>query len=146
MLTNFIKSLLVFTLTGWIHDQACYIVLLHTTPPGKAVHWTDAIVTTPFFIAQPFALAVEAAIISVWRGWKAKHHPSWREPNSGVVAPAWLVFVERLVGFIWTWWWLGWTAGWFIEAVTKVGLYRRGGDQQEWPSFFGGVLWGKWWH
>lgn len=34
MLTNLVKSFLVFALSGYIHDQACYLALLHTSPPG----------------------------------------------------------------------------------------------------------------
>jgi len=146
MLANLLKSLIVFTMTAGIHEQACFILLLHTNPAGKTVHWTDAIVTTPFFVLQPFALAFEAAVKSAWRGWKIKHHSNWRKSNTKHAEPAWLVFLERLVGFVWTWWWIGWSAGWFVRAVTRIGLFRRGGDQAPLPSFFGGVLWGKWRH
>ena len=145
MFTNFIKSIIVFALSGYIHDQGAYILLLHTHAPGKVIHWTDAIVFTPFFIVQPFGLAFEAAIKFVWRSWKARNFPGWIDIRLPDTQPSWLVFMERLIGFIWTWWWLGWTAGWFIQAAADIGLYTRLPNEKVWPSPFGGIFWGKWW-
>ncbi|ORY34899.1 hypothetical protein BCR39DRAFT_515473 [Naematelia encephala] len=149
LLSNFIKSLIVFALTAWIHDLSNYVVLLHqadlagTSTNKVKVNWRDAMVTTPFFMIQPFGLAVEALVKSHWRGWKAKHHPSWRKAE-----PAWLVFIERSLGFIWTWTWLGWTAGWFVQGLTGIGIYLRdgGATQPEMFSLLGGLLYGRWKH
>jgi hypothetical protein len=145
MLANFVKSLIVFTLCGWMHDQASYALLHRNAPAGSSVHWTQAVGTIPFFVAQPFALAVEAFIRKQWRNWKARRYGVPAAGEKGAV-PDWLVFAERLVGFVCTWWWLGWTARWFVVGLTRAGLYRRGHGQVEMPSLAGGLVWGRWKH
>lgn len=139
-LSNLIKSVCVFALTGWIHDYPLYFLMHHTMPRGSW-SWTDAIQTTPFFVSQPFGIALESAVKSTWRGWKGKNRPEWREKE-----PDSVVFCERLIGFVWTWTWLGWTAGWFVDGLVRLGYYRRGDGQQVFPSLLGGLIWGVWWH
>lgn len=140
---NLIKSLCVFGLTGWIHDHGAYFLLTHTRSRQGDLdwRWTDAVVTAPFFLIQPVGLVLEAKIKSAWRGWKMRNRPLWR-----LEQPVSVVFLERLVGFIWTWTWLGWTAGWFIDGLVRIGYYRRGDGQELFPSLFGGLLWGVWKH
>jgi len=152
MLSNFIKSLLVFTLTGWLHDTACIILLLRTVPSRPDLQWRDAMVTTPFFLYQPFGLALEAAVQSTWRGWKAKRHPAWRRVKpvreKGIDAePDWLRLLEKGVGLVWTWVWLGWTARYWVEGLCQVGVFRRGdAGPTNFPSVVGGLVWGRWMH
>jgi len=143
VLGNLIKSLIVFTLTAAEHDWCCFILLQHTAPPGKPVRLTDAIVTAPFFMIQPFGLAIEAIVKARWRGRKSRYRNSLeeRKPESAL-----LVYVEKLVGFVWTWSWLFWTAGWFLDAIVHIGLFRRGEGQPVFASLFGGVIWGIWRH
>jgi hypothetical protein len=138
-LTNLVKSFCVFALTGCIHDWASYFLLYHTNPAigVQTWKWTDGLVTMPFFVIQPLGLTIEAAVKARWRGWKRARHADWKAGE-----PAWLVLLERVLGLIWTWTWLGWTAGWFIQGLAKIGYYRRGGSQQEFPSLFGWLIWG----
>ena len=176
VLSNLIKSLIVFTLTGLIHDQSVYWMYKWYTFPGSPwlietpqnskgkwindeLKWTDAMVTTPFFVIQPLALAVEAIVKRQWRAWKLRRHPQWllnsnkRRLDSGsnartaaqvndgadAVEPAWLVFVERLIGFVWTWVWLGWSARWFVTGFASIGHVQA--DQESVRSMeFGGKM------
>lgn len=142
-LTNLIKSLCVFTLTGLIHDYGFYFLMYFTNPHthGKTWAWSDALVTTPFFVIQPLGLAVEAAVKKTWRGWKQKNRPEWEagEPEA-------LVLCERIIGFIWTWTFLGWTARWFVDGVARTGLYKRDDNQGKLPTLFGGLVYGVWKH
>ncbi|GFZ50076.1 hypothetical protein JCM24511_07829 [Saitozyma sp. JCM 24511] len=136
MLSNFIKSLIVFALCGWMHDQASYALLHRIASPGDKVNWVDALGTIPFFVAQPFAIAVETFIKRQWRKVKSRQYPGG--------TPDWLVFWERLVGFAATWWWLGWSARWFVVGLTRAGVWRMGEDELPSWTLFGGLIWGKW--
>ena len=144
MLSNLIKSLCVFALSGAIHDFGTVIITTYTSPSLSLAKMrvSDMLVTTPFFISQPFALAVEAATKTTWRRWKGRHYPQW---NQGQQEPEWLVFVERLVGFVWTWTWVGWTAGWYVGGLPRAGVFLRQ-DQPIYPSLFGGLIYGRWYH
>lgn len=144
-MTNLIKSICVFTLTGLIHDYGYYFLQFHVhandTSFWKTRHWTDAISSTKFFVSQPFGIAVEAVVKKAWRRWKARSHPEWRAQE-----PDWLIFAERLIGFVWTWTFLGWTAGWYVEGIARDGYYRRDETQKLFPSLMGGLMYGKWHH
>lgn len=144
-LTNLIKSVCVFALTGVIHDYGYYFTLFHLyakTPSfWDTWHWTSTISSTKFFICQPFGIALEAVVKKAWRGWKRRTHPGWQ-----LEEPARLVFAERLVGFVWTWTFLGWTAGWYVDGVARDGYYRRDETQKLFPSLMGGLMYGKWHH
>ena len=140
MASNFTKSLIVFGLSGLIHDLGIVALNMSWKPDFT---WRDCLVLTPFFAIQPVGLALEAALKSLYRGWKLK----WQGQSPGP-QPAWLTFFERLVGFIWTWTWLGWTAGWWVEGLCQAGMYRRGPERinQRFPSLVGGLVWDAWWH
>jgi hypothetical protein len=96
-----------------------------------------------FFILQPFALGAETFFKKKWRHTKAKIHPSWAK---GGKEPAWLVTAERIIGFVWTWWWLGYTARYFVVGLTKSGMYLRKEGQPVHFSPIGGIFYGKWYH
>jgi hypothetical protein len=119
-----------------MHDQASYALLHRIASPGDKVNWVDALGTIPFFVAQPFAIAVETSIKRQWRKIKSRQYPGG--------APDWLVFGERLVGFAATWWWLGWSARWFVVGLTRAGVWRMGQDELPSWTLFGGLIWGKW--
>jgi hypothetical protein len=72
MLSNFIKSLIVFTLTGLHHDIPAYFLQLHTAPAGKSITLAQAFSATSFFILQPLAIAGEALGRRNWRSWKGR--------------------------------------------------------------------------
>lgn len=140
---NLIKSLLVFTLCGLIHDCGAYSLLLLNTPVGAPIPASrNALVLTPFFVVQPFALAFEALLKAKYRKWKSGVYPRWRVDGY----PKRLVVIERVIGFTLTWVWLGWSAGWFVEGLTKSGFFSRDEGKPLFPSIVGGLLWGKWWH
>lgn len=139
-MVNLIKSLFVFTLTGIEHDISTYVLLLQTASGrGKAISWIDAVVTTPFFALQPFGIATEAVIKRSWRSNKLAH-PTWAKQE-----PKWLVLAERTFGFVLTWWFVGLAAQYYVVGATKAGMFRREG-QPQYPSLFGGLIWGKWMH
>lgn len=139
-MVNLIKSLFVFTLTGIEHDISTYVLLLQTASGrGKAISWIDAVVTTPFFALQPFGIATEAVIKRSWRS-NQLAHPTWAKQE-----PKWLVLAERTFGFVLTWWFVGWAAQYYVVGATKAGMFRREG-QPQYPSLFGGLIWGKWMH
>ena len=117
-------------------------MILLRTPLEKPLNLERVLALTPFFILQPFALVAEAVLKAQYRQWKSIVYPKWR--TEGV--PRYLLFMERLVGFALTWVWLGWSAGWFVEGLTKHGMFDRSGDVLLFPSLLGGVFWGKWFH
>lgn len=140
-LVNLVKSFCVFALTGIIHDYAYYLVLFHLHDQSfwKTWRWTDTIISTKFFISQPFGIAFEAVVKKAWRRWK-------RGRGLAAENDGWLAFVERLIGFVWTWTFLGWTAGWFVEGMAFFGGHRRDESQGLFWSLAGGVMYGKWYH
>ncbi|WVW86750.1 hypothetical protein I302_108804 [Kwoniella bestiolae CBS 10118] len=142
MVQNLIKSFITFLLSGIIHDVGSLALLLKNRSSGDTIYLNDVLRLTPFFIVQPFALAIEALIKTCWRTWKSRKHPSWKRGKGG--EPGWLVTTERLIGFIWTWVWLGFTARPFVEGMAQLGAYRRDGGRELFWSFWGGVIWGKW--
>ena len=142
-LSNFTKSLIVFTLSGLLHDCGTYSLLLVNTPlnrPAPALR--QAFVVTPFFLAQPFALVAEALLKTKYRQWKTSVYPQWKEKGY----PQYLMIGETVVGFALTWIWLGWSAGWFVEGLVKSGMFSREVGRPVFPSLLGGWIWGKWWH
>ncbi|EIW71680.1 hypothetical protein TREMEDRAFT_67902 [Tremella mesenterica DSM 1558] len=141
VLANLLKSIIVFSLSGLIHDVGTYILLF--TERNSNPHWREVLVLTPFFAIQPLGLVVEAVIKTLYRGVKRRW---FLKSNIGMESPQWLTFLERLVGFVWTWVWIGWTAGWFVDGLTKAGMWRRGDGRVERPSLVGGLVWGKWMH
>ncbi|KAL8293632.1 hypothetical protein RQP46_000333 [Phenoliferia psychrophenolica] len=123
LLANLLKSLLVFTLTGLLHEAGN----LSVGPVLPKVHsHTRSLpfigTTTLFFAVQPLAIAAEAIVKSFWRQFKAS-------TSSGVLS-AHAQTLERAVGFAWTWWWLGTTAAWVVEDWSKRGFY--GAKLAEW--------------
>ncbi|WVQ79255.1 hypothetical protein IAT38_001351 [Cryptococcus sp. DSM 104549] len=146
MAENLIKSLAVFTLSGLQHDCGTLALLLKTRPE-KALVLGDVLLLTPFFVMQPLALAAEAGVKTAWRGWKFAAHPEWRRGAGGKGGgePGWLVFIERLVGFVWTWVWLGWSAMWFVDGLAGSGAYwPQKGDAA--ASLVGGLWKGQWFY
>ena len=126
--------------------------------------WTDAMVTTPFFVVQPLALAVEAIVKRQWRAWKLRRLPQWLldsnkqrqlvterkaaagtqdKRTDGSAEPARLVFAERLIGFVWTWVWLGWSARWFVSGLPRSGIFKRVDRQADQWSPVGKWVWDK---
>ena len=115
LLPNLVKSLLVFTLTGLIHEAGN----LSVGPVLEKLHSHSRSVpligtTTLFFAVQPIGIALEAVVKRFWRQWKTTH------PGLSLGLG---LEVERAVGFCWTWWWLGTTAGWVVEDWSKRGFY-----------------------
>jgi hypothetical protein len=103
--------------------------MLDAVGRGETVRWRDLFSLSPFFVAQPVALAFEAVIKHRWRKFK---HSRGFQPGS-------LITLERVVGFIWTWLWLGWTAGWFVEGMSRLGVWRH------WPGkTYMSALWWVW--
>ncbi|WRT69570.1 uncharacterized protein IL334_006558 [Kwoniella shivajii] len=139
MIQNLIKSLITFLLSGLNHDVGSLALILKNHPKNQAVYLSDVMRLTPFFVLQPFALAVEALFKTLWRRLKSKSYMKGQEPT-------WLTFMERIIGFIWTWVWLGYTARYFVEGMAQLGVYRRDGvDREMFLSVWGGLIWGKWW-
>jgi hypothetical protein len=108
-----------------------------TSSSSYPTSWTDTLTTTPFFALQPFGLAVEAFVKRLWRIQK-------RSALKGGKEPAWLVSLERTIGFVWTCWWLGSTAQFYVQALTMAGLYLPKEGQTEKWSLAGGMIYGKW--
>ncbi|WVQ75037.1 hypothetical protein IAR50_004646 [Cryptococcus sp. DSM 104548] len=145
MFQNLVKSTIVFALSGLQHDLGTY-ALLSKTRPGQNITLHDALVLTPFFVVQPLALAGEAAIKTVWRGWKFKAHPTWKKGSVGYTGePGWLVFSERLIGFVWTWCWLGTSAKFYVAGAVNAGAYWSQ-EGEVYPSLIGGLWKGAWYH
>ncbi|OCF35136.1 hypothetical protein I316_03177 [Kwoniella heveanensis BCC8398] len=159
MLQNLVKSFVVFTLSGLHHDVGSLACLIKNHPPGAPIYTHHLFRLTAFFVLQPVGLTIEALVKTLWRSWKAKAHPEWKKtptptsssdssPKSSNALsggePAWLIRTERILGFAWTWIWLGWTARWFVEGMAQLGNYRRGEGREEFWSLFGGLIYGKW--
>lgn len=143
-LSNFVKSVIVFALSGFVHDCATYSLLLLNANPGQVPQLRQAFVLTPFFLVQPFALVIEALGKMQYRKWKTRAYPNWQE--RGHPYPAHVKRFELVVGFVLTWVWLGWSAGWFVEGLTKGGKFSRDEGKPVFPSLVGGLLLGQWWH
>ncbi|KAL7418533.1 hypothetical protein Q5752_006991 [Cryptotrichosporon argae] len=107
---NFIKSSLVFVVSGLMHDAGSLVLAIRAAGRGAAPGWTDVFVLTPFFAVQPIGLVVEALARRAWRRVR---------PATG----ARFVTLERAVGFAWTWAWLGYTAAAFVEGVARLGVW-----------------------
>lgn len=141
--SNFVKSVLVFTLSGLVHDCGTYSLLLLNTPDHQPLpKLSDAFVLTPFFVAQPFGLVAEALIKAEYRKWRSGVYPDWKEGQY----PRRLAVAEGLIGLTLTWLWIGWSAGWFVEGLTKSGMWSRDPGKSVYPSLLGGVIWGRWSH
>lgn len=114
MVVNLAKSVIVFLLSGLHHDYASIVLLLDAIGRGDAPF--SAINLTPFFVVQPLALAAEAIFKHMWRAFKRrvglKETPALRE-------------AERVVALVWMWVFLGWSAGWFVEGMSRIGVWRQ---------------------
>lgn len=140
LLSNYIKSTLVFGLCGLLHDTACTRMLLDNPhEPLATVRWRDAFAVTPFFLVQPLALACEAIVKNLWRSYKRTHYAF------GAI-PACLASAEKFVGFASTWLFLGYSARLWIPGLLRTGIYRREETEPLQPSLFGGLIWGRWKH
>jgi hypothetical protein len=134
--------LIVFTLSGVLHDCGTLSLILLNTPDDQLIRLDGVFALTPFFVLQPFALVAEALLKAQYRRWKTMTYPDWKEKGT----PKTLVFVERVFGFTATWVWLGWSAGWFVEGLTKRGMFSRAEGKPLFPSLIGGLVWNKWLH
>jgi hypothetical protein len=137
-LTNFAKSVIVFTLTGVLHDAPFLLTHLNKTHPvlPKSILLSDWLVVTPFFVAQPFAIVVEAAIKRVYRRMKAARGISLGSE------PDWLVTMERAIGFLAVWVWLGWSARAYVSGMARLNVANWVGVKSF--SLTSGVLKGRW--
>lgn len=138
---NLLKSFIVFTLCGLTHDIPAWTFATHgDSTQHITLSYQSLIYTTPFFAIQPLALALEALIKRQYR--RAKVNAGLAK---GTEPPA-LVFVERLVGFVIVWYWIGWTSGWYVAGVARMRLYMwEEGEAAMW-SPVGGLVMGRWWH
>ncbi|WVW86770.1 hypothetical protein I302_108824 [Kwoniella bestiolae CBS 10118] len=134
---NLIKSFITFLLSGLNHDIGSLALIIKNHPRSHPVYLNELFRLTPFFVLQPVGLAFEALIKHVYRSSKKRYIQRGMEPN-------WLIFLERLVGFVWTWTWLGWSARYFVEGMVMLGAYRRDGGRDLYWSLWGGLVWGKW--
>ena len=139
ILSNTVKSFIVFTLSGLTHDIGTFNLIW--AAKGSNFEWREIFVLTPFFTVQPIAIVLEAVVKGLYRRTKRRVKPEWSKAQ-----PGWLTFLERLLGFVWTWVFLGWSAKWFVDGMTKIGVFRRGDGRPEFPSLIGGLVWGKWKH
>ncbi|KAM0753288.1 hypothetical protein T439DRAFT_323925 [Meredithblackwellia eburnea MCA 4105] len=127
LFSNLVKSLLVFTLTGLLHE--CGLLSLEpTTLLAKHPLTPRWGTTTLFFVVQPLAIGVEGVVKGAYRSFKGRRMQSTRVENGSswearFLQGAVLRNVERLVGFVWTWVWLGWTARWVVEDWSKRGQW-----------------------
>lgn len=134
LLANLTKSLLVFTLTGLLHE--CGNLSVGPVLPALHSHTTSLPLigtTTLFFAVQPVAIGAEAIVKGFWRQWKGKDGGKLGKHTQTL---------ERAVGFCWTWWWLGTTAGWVVEDWSKRGFYSA--KLAEWSVirwFTAGTFW-----
>lgn len=136
-LINFIKSLIVFTLTGLYHDLPSYLLLLRTSTPGTSIPLVDCFSTMTFFILQPIGICVGSVVKRFWKSWKLASRS-----KRGKREPRWLITLERIMGFVWTWSWLGYTSRYFILGITRSGIYLRKEGQPVKFSPLGGAIYG----
>jgi hypothetical protein len=134
----------VFTFSGLVHDCGILGLRLLYTPAHRVVDTRNMFRLTPFFALQPFALVGEAVLKKIYRAWKDKK--GQRTPETANDIPSWMIFLERAVGFTLTWVWLGWTAVYFVDGLTKEGMFSRAERHPKFPSLIGGLIWGKYMH
>lgn len=126
---NLVKSFIVFGFSGLHHDWGSFTMMLDAVGRGETVQWLTLFSLSPFFLAQPLALAFEAVVKKRWRAFK--HARGWPPGPASTF--------ECAIGFAWTWIWLGWTAGWFVQGMSRLGVYRH------WPDkTFVSALWWVW--
>ncbi|KLT41265.1 hypothetical protein CC85DRAFT_236637, partial [Cutaneotrichosporon oleaginosum] len=114
---NLVKSVLVFTFSGVFHDISSLVLLLDALGRGESIDPRHVISLAPFFIVQPIAIAAEALLVPRYRAIKrARGIPRHGEG-------ALLTLAERTLGFAYVWVWLGWTAGWFVEGMARLGVW-----------------------
>lgn len=137
-LTNFVKSVIVFTITGLLHDVPFLLTHLNETHPvlPKSIPLSDWLVVTPFFVAQPFAIVIEAVIKRVYRRLKAARGIKL------ATEPDWLVTIERTVGFLAVWVWLGWSAKAYVSGMARLSVMNWHGFRSF--SLTSGLLKGRW--
>lgn len=139
---NLAKSLIVFTLSGLHHDYGSFIRLLDAV--GRGDPCFRVMKLTPFFAIQPLALAFEAVAKHRWRAVKRAQWGADYKTRAGAV-PAWVGVMERVVGLVWMWMFLGWSAGWFVEGLSQMGVWRPWpGDEVAGTRSVLGFVWNGW--
>lgn len=136
MWSNLVKSVLVFTFSGLFHDYSSLLLLLDALGRGDPVDPRHLISLAPFFILQPVAIALEAVLVPKYRRWK--HSRGIRRHGEGPLH----TLLERALGFAYVWIWLGWTAGWFVEGMARIGVWPV---YEPWPAPFYISLWAPVW-
>lgn len=129
ILSNLIKSALVFGFSALHHDYSSILMMLDAIGDGRAASLEPsmALSLTPFFCCQPIGIAIEAAVKRVWRS-QRKHFSS-----------PWISTFECAIGFVWTWVWLGWTARFFVQGMARLGVWVRYPDHVHFTAF--GWVW-----
>lgn len=127
MWANLLKSVLVFTFSGLFHDYSSLLLLLDALGRGESIDPSHLISLAPFFIIQPVAIAAEALLVPKYRAFKRAR--GIKRHGEGPL----LTLLERTVGFAYVWVWLGWTAGWFVEGMARIGVWPV---WQPWPMPF----------
>lgn len=123
MVSNLVKSAIVFAFSGLHHDAGSLIMALDKVGRGEPVRAAQLLSLSPFFMIQPLGLVIEALVSKAWRAHKRRRgYPPSQHAST----------FERAVGFVWTWLWLGWTAGFFVQGMAESGVWRS------WP---GAVHW-----
>lgn len=114
VVSNLIKSGIVFACSALHHDYSSVLMMLDAIGRGEgaSLQPSMALSLAPFFCFQPLGIAAEAAVKRVWRTQRARFKGRW------------LTTFERVIGFTWTWLWLGWTAQFFVEGMARLGVWR----------------------
>ncbi|WOO76886.1 uncharacterized protein LOC62_01G000499 [Vanrija pseudolonga] len=115
MASNLIKSAIVFAFSGLHHDVGSLVMALDKVRRGEPVRAAQLLSLSPFFMIQPLGLVIEALVSKAWRAYKRRRgYPPSQHAST----------FERAVGFVWTWLWLGWTAGFFVQGMAESGVWR----------------------
>ncbi|BEJ14147.1 hypothetical protein CspHIS471_0313210 [Cutaneotrichosporon sp. HIS471] len=117
MWSNLIKSVLVFTFSGLYHDISSVLLLLDALGRRETINPRDVLSLSPFFLVQPIAIAAEVLLVPRYRAMKRAH--GIQRHGEGPL----LTLVERAAGFAYVWLWLGWSAGFFVEGMARLGVW-----------------------
>ncbi|BEI83310.1 hypothetical protein CcaverHIS002_0311780 [Cutaneotrichosporon cavernicola] len=115
--SNLIKSVLVFTLSGLYHDISSVLLLLDALGRRETINARDVLSLSPFFLVQPIAIAAEAFLVPRFRA--IKRARGIQRHDEGPL----LTLVERAAGFAYVWLWLGWSAGFFVDGMARLGVW-----------------------